>query len=205
MGQVAPLRTPLTMAQQAQGMTRAWRDALGQAPRALIELSLAHVALENKQGSAIWNNNPGNLTTNAGTYYVLDSISVNSIGERIAQDDPDRVVLHFWPFDTPAEGFAGYVNWLQKHPALLQAGIAGDPDAFAAAIKSTGYTPYINVARIGKSLAAMVAQIRAEKLLQDYELPGPGVVTPGVSSAGSWGALLIGATLAVIFGGKVVK
>lgn len=172
-------------------MAGAWQQVLGYAPSALVELTLAHVLLENDSGRGLWNNNPGNLTTTEGNrYYILDNLNVNDIGQRISQDDPDRVILRFWDFATPEAGFLAYCEWIAKRPEFLAAGKAGDALAFAKQIKKTGYTPYIDPQAVAKSLDAMVRQIRP-------------VLPATVLSLGPYVAMGIGLTLAAIFWGKV--
>ena len=74
MPQVDPVSTPAGIPAQAEALVAAWRIALGRdPPLSLVELNLAQLALENDNGKALWNNNPGNLTTgnDANDYYIL--------------------------------------------------------------------------------------------------------------------------------------
>lgn len=175
-------------------MAAAWREVLGyQPPEPLLAITLAHVCLENDNGRGLWNNNPGNLTTTEGNrYYLLSSLNVNAIGERISQDDPDRVVLRFWDFATPEAGFLAYAEWIYARPEFFGAAKTGNVAEFARQIKKTGYTPYINPDAVAKSLAAMMKQ----------NAPVAPVFADPVQAQALVG---LGAGLAVIAGGYILE
>ena len=117
------------------------------ASREQAALLLAQLMLEIANGAACYNWNVGNITSReSGTFYrpVWWTITPES--------SPRMVQLHnamlkgsapraFRAYSSLSAGVADYVAELGDFPSLLAASETGDPDEFAAAIKTSRYTP----------------------------------------------------------------
>jgi hypothetical protein len=191
--QVESLATPASIPAQAEALVAAWSIVLGRAPQlSLVELNLAQLALENANGKAVWNNNPGNLTTGreADDYYILRKLVTDSLGRPVSESDPSRVILKFQAFPDLPAGMLGYVNFLQSRPSLVAAGVSGAAGEYAKAIRSSGYTPGIDTAAVAVSLQSRISGFRTQKVLDRFDLPGSGAglstqLRPGNPIAGA--------------------
>jgi hypothetical protein len=175
--QVDVLATPAGLPAQAEALVAAWRIALGRdPPLSLVELNLAQLALENANGKAIWNNNPGNLTTGNDSvdYYILSKLSTDNQGHPVDPDSPSRVTLKFRAFPDLPSGMQAYISFVQSRVALVRAGTNGDALEYATAIRSSGYTPGIDPAAVAVSLQSEISGFRKAQVLDRYGLPGAG-------------------------------
>lgn len=174
MPQVSAVSTPVSVSGQGVALVPALQQALGREPSiGLAELCLAQLALENDNGKALFNYNPGNLTElPSGTFYVLSQLHTDSQGHAVPAGDPTEVVMRFKNFPDIIAGIVGYVHWVTSRGAFVKAGDAGDARAFAQAIRDSGYTPGINVDAVAKSLALKAHEIDAAGMLSFFSLGG---------------------------------
>jgi hypothetical protein len=199
--EIDAVRTPASPAEQASALVAVLREKLGKdPPLAWAEIMLAQLCLENANGKGLWNDNPGNLTSNgSGTYYILKNLHTDPLGKAVPADDPSAVVLKFQAFQTLKDGVATYASWVLKRKAFIAALDAGDCAAYAKAIETTGYCPGINVPAVAKSLAAEITGFRKAGIFNQFGLYGIGAV-PGAPAAAS-GRSIVGGLLAGLVAG----
>lgn len=134
--QVPPERTPVTRAQMRESLGRAWTRLRGAAPgERTLDVLTAHASLETASGGRMYNFNfggikgtsPAGLTTGAMTHEVID-------GRRTEVRAFFRAYRNL---DEGAEDFVGLLG--RRYGAALDAAAAGDPDAYAHALKARGY------------------------------------------------------------------
>ena len=174
--QVDAVKTPVDLAGQAVALVPLLTLSVGpETSQGLCELCLAQLALENANGSALFNWNPGNVTTTtANDFYILSKLHTDSQGHAVTPGDPTEVVMRFRAYPSIVDGMRGYVSEVVKRKSMVTAGQAGDTRAFARAIRDTGYTPGIDVDAVAKSLFTKVQEIRSKRLLDFFSLPSPG-------------------------------
>jgi flagellar protein FlgJ len=129
-------RTAVSREQIRASLGRAWERARGAPPSArTLDVLTAHASLETARGSRMYNFNfggikgtsPSGLTTGAMTHEVID-------GQRTS------VRAFFRAYRSLDEGAEDFVGLLQRrYGSALDAAAAGDPDAYAHALKSRGY------------------------------------------------------------------
>lgn len=133
---VPPERTAVNRAQMRESLGRAWTRLRGAAPsERTLDVLTAHASLETASGGRMYNFNfggikgtsPAGLTTAAMTHEVID-------GRRT---EVRAFFRAYRTLDEGAEDFVGLLN--RRYGAALDAAAAGDPDAYAHALKSRGY------------------------------------------------------------------
>jgi hypothetical protein len=115
-----------------------------------LALLVAHIDFETANREKLWNWNVGNITAqNASQPYWQTTKGA-------------AAALKFRAYSSLAEGVKDYVATLIRARAMLTAAEAADPQAFAAAIDSTGYTPGIDVQSVANTLSAGAKKYGAE-------------------------------------------
>lgn len=167
MPEVARTSTPFKLQDAAQAVADGLLLLGEQATQEQAGLLLAQVALETAQGKACNNNNPGNITANDKTYtgsyfrplwFEPDanaSARIKQLHELMVQGKAPRA---FRAYSTLREGFLAYFRELEHDfKSLLAASRTGDPQDFADAIRSSGYTP-----DAPDSTASSIAKLQSE-------------------------------------------
>lgn len=127
--QVPRQRTPLTPAEMAPVFARAYEALMGSAPsRALAEVGLAIIGLENAQGQSIYGHNWGNIMwTGSGDWFPA---------KKIIEGQPTR-----WQAEPSHD--AGARSWwslvLRKYKPVVDAARRGDARAAVRALYAGGY------------------------------------------------------------------
>jgi hypothetical protein len=169
---VARVVTPVTMETVAPLLERGL-VLIGEASKNLGEMLLAQIWLE--QSGRPWNWNFGNITASED-YPTIWRPPWYDKAEAEATTDPARraryLALHedmlagkapkaFRAYDSAEAGMTGYLEHLRKAaPDILRAGKTGDPRKFAEAIRSSGYTPDLDVSAATKTLSGIVEKAR---------------------------------------------
>lgn len=149
-----------------------------------LALLTAHVDFETANREKLWCWNVGNITTgDTSKPYWQPSKGA-------------AAALKFRAYSSLAEGVKDYVATLMRASALLTAAEQASPDAFAAAIASTNYTPGIDVQAVANTLAAGASKYG----LEDSNGRAAARVPPK-TVASVWGAAVVG--VGAIFLGTV--
>lgn len=137
-------------------------------------LFLGLVFLENKRGASLFNHNWGNLAAGASwkgdvwrpEWYRQSDIDALPPGDRKTrlQDLHNRMGVDvpsgFRAYPTSEAGLKAFASLfkVERYQGLMAAALSGSPSAFAAAIKSSGYTPDLNVPQHTASYAALLRE-----------------------------------------------
>jgi hypothetical protein len=123
-------------------LEHAWRTQLGSVPsRASLLVLLSQWALETGRGHAMWCWNVGNAKHVDGdghdfTYFACDEV----IGGKVVWFYPDNPACCFRAFSSLDAGVADYLDLIHRRFARSWPSVeAGNPDAFAHALKFQGY------------------------------------------------------------------
>jgi hypothetical protein len=137
MAQVPTIRTPHTGSEIAESLIVAFERKYGAKPsRNLAAYLWGLIMLETAGGSALWNENPGNVTiaNPDQDYFLLKNKQGTFNKERYR---------NFERLDLGLENFL--YETVTRRPSLIAAAEAGDAYAFATAIRVTRYTPSLDV------------------------------------------------------------
>lgn len=161
-----PVRTPITNALFADAVRAAWPEA----SREAIGVLWAQYALETGRGKACWNNNIGNVkaTPGDGLNYTMLPNTWEIINGKRETFQPPHPQTWFRSYETLAEGMVSHIAFLRRRYAAAWAHVeAGQPDAFARALKARGYfTGDVDV--YARSLVSLLAE-----WLRDPTTKGP--------------------------------
>lgn len=190
--------TYLPPAQLADRLVRSWIAETGRTPsRDLAEFLLAQIILETDWSRAMWRFNWGNISAGSSwpgtawrpSWYTL--VPTSSARDRMlhARMLAGQAPNAFRAYSSHDEGARAYVRFLQSanYAPLLSAANTGDPETFAAAVRSTRYCPDCGEG-FGRSVQAVRDQIRAAGWLDSLGSPrAPG--GSGLATAALVGAL----------------
>lgn len=188
MAEVPRKATPVAQADVVRQLPPAFELAGVPLNRAAARLFLALVFLENKRGTAIFNHNWGNLAAGQSwqgdvwrpEWYRQSDIDALPPGDRKAR----LQVLHdrmgtdvpsaFRSYPTSSDGLRAFANLFKakRYEPLVAVALTGDPGGFAAALRSSGYTPDLNVAEHAASYKALLREF--ERAGYFGELPESG-------------------------------
>lgn len=150
MAEVQRTHTPFTLAQGADALLKALHAAGILPHRQEGLLMLAQLNVETANGEACNNDNPGNLTADEnGTHdffrpiwYLEEDATTPRLKQLHDLMLDGKAPKAFRAYSSLEQGVTDYVAELKKRfPSLLRAAESGDPVAFAAAIKTSGYAP----------------------------------------------------------------
>lgn len=138
--EVTRAATPLTEADLAAVLEYAHQLSAGESPsRSRLACAFAHVALENGRGTAIWNDNLGNISGFGawkGSYYVI------RVAERVSKN-PDvwkQIDMRFRAHGNPIAGAVDYWTIMTgRYAPVLAYFDAGDPEGAARELSRLGY------------------------------------------------------------------
>ena len=174
MAEVPRIATPVAESDVVRQLPGAFNAVGIPLTQAMARLFLGLVFLENGRGAKLFNNNWGNLAAGSswkGDIWRPDWWSQAKIDARTdgaektrLQDlhnrmtNPGNVPGAFRSYRTSAEGLQAFAQLFtaDRYRPLLAAAATGQPAAFAAAVKSSGYTPDLNVAAHTASYAALL-------------------------------------------------
>lgn len=132
------VRTPITKAGFAEAVREAWFEA----SREAIGTLWAQYALETGRGNACWDNNIGNVKHVSGDghdYTMLTDVWEIIDGKKVIFQPPHPQTW-FRAYRTLGLGMEEHIAFLRKRYAAAWEHVeAGDPDAFARALKAHGY------------------------------------------------------------------
>jgi len=196
-GEVARVRTPITMDAAALELEAALRAAgVTELERGMCCLLLAQIALEIAGGSACDNHNPGNLTANdqgsrdffRPQWFIVDPTSPQKLIDLHNEMEAGRAPRAFRSYPDFPSGFADHVKALvHTFPTIIDAARTGDAVNVAGAIRSSRYTPGINVPRVARSLDSLQRQFLAKGLFAALPLAGAPPAPPDLSRFSSSG------------------
>jgi len=190
MAEVPRKATPVTEADAVRLLPGAFAAAGLPLTRGAARLFLGLVFLENKRGAAIFNHNWGNLAAGASwkgdvwrpEWYRQSDIDAMPAGVRRTrlQDLHDRMGVNvpsqFRSYPTSDAGLKAFASLFkaERYEGLVSAAKSGSPAAFAAAVKSSGYTPDLDVPAHTASYTALVREFEAAEYFRDLpEAPVP--------------------------------
>jgi len=185
---VVPL-TPTVQSpeEQARTLVRGYQEEVGELPTVpLAELMLAQHWLETARGKKCFGWNWGNLSAGASwtgsvwrpNWFQVDSTS-SAREKRLHQLMLEhKVPSAFRAYPDAVTGVRDYVALLHRDrfQPILDAGKAGDVEAFARAVNETGYCPDCAIGPTTKTLASLRDEIRAQGLFTDW---APGETVSG--------------------------
>lgn len=180
MPEVPRLRTPLPMPLAASELVRALRKAgVEDLDRDMCALLLAQIALETAQGNACDNHNPGNMTARDSSgreffrpaWFTVDASSPANLVDLHAQMLKGQAPNAFRSFPDFPTGFDDHAHELvHNFVAIPQSARSGDALQVAAAIRSSRYTPGINITAVAASLDSLRKQFLSRGLFSDLPL-----------------------------------
>jgi hypothetical protein len=142
--ELADMRTAVDPDELGRALVVAWRALVGSAPsRESILVLLAHSALETGHWKGCHNWNLGNVKSRAGdgrcwTFFRCNEV----IGGKLVWFSPPHPQTRFRAFQSLQEGAADHLAFLRgmkRYAGAWEQVIAGDPRAFARALKAAGY------------------------------------------------------------------
>ena len=188
MPEVPRVVTPLDMAVGADELVRALGVArVGNLDRDMCALLLAQIALETAQGHACNNYNPGNLTTRDTSprdyfrpaWFTVTPQSPQNLIDLNAQMQRGQAPYAFRAYPDFDAGFNDHaLNLATTFAPIITAARTGDALQVAGAIRSTRYTPGINVTAVAASLDSLRKQFLARGLFANLPLDLPSTVPP---------------------------
>lgn len=161
----------LVAALRARGLTDIDRD--------MGALLLAQVALETASGTACDNHNPGNMTARDTSgaeffrpaWFTVDNTSPANLQDLHAQMLKGQAPNAFRSYPDFASGFADHALALTTTFAAIPiAARSGDALQVAAAIRSSRYTPGINITAVAASLDSLRRAFLQRGLFADLPL-----------------------------------
>jgi hypothetical protein len=172
--------TPITMATAAPLLVTALGNAgVPNLEQDMCALLLAQIALEVANGNACNNHNPGNITaSDTGTrdyfrpaWFTVDATSSPQLQALNAQMQKGQAPRAFRSYPDFPSGFADHATTLfHTFPTIIAAARTGDALQVAGAIRSSGYTPGINLTAVAASLDSLRKQFLARGLFSDLPL-----------------------------------
>ena len=176
MPEVPRMRTPITMADASRQLVRAFAARGVALDRDQAALILAQVALETRQGNSCDNHSPGNITAHEQgqreffrpAWYIIDATSSPKLIDLHNQMLQGKAPNAFRSFNSFEQGFDDYAGELAgRFHAIVNAAATGDALQVAGAIRSSGYTPGINLTQVAASLDSLRRQFLAAGLFPD--------------------------------------
>lgn len=188
MPEVPRTLTPITMATAAPLLESALQAAgVADLDRDMCSLLLAQIALEVSNGNACNNHNPGNITaSDTGTrdyfrpaWFSVTPQSPQNLQDLNAQMQKGQAPKAFRAYPDFPSGFNDHAATLaHQFAAIINAARTGDALQVAGAIRSSGYTPGINLTATAASLDSLRKGFLARGLFSDLPLDRAAVVTP---------------------------
>jgi hypothetical protein len=161
MHEVKRVSTPFTADEVAPLIVDGLRQMTQEPYADQCALLLAQMMLETANGSACFNHNPGNMSAAASysgeiyrpVWYEVDATSPARIVELHKQMLKGKAPSAFRSYPTLEAGTRDHFSMLgHVFPMLLAASRTADPLKFSEAIRSSNYTPGINVTEVAHSL-----------------------------------------------------
>jgi len=167
----AATRTPLAPSETARVLVASYERLLGRRPtRPLAELLLAHIWLENRRGSAIFEHDWGNITAGASWTGPIwrppwydpppdAPARILRLHELMLQGKAPSAFRSYPSHDVGSTAYLRLVHGARYRP-LITAAASGDVAAFARAVHDTGYCPDCKPGPTAHTLAQLRDDIR---------------------------------------------
>jgi hypothetical protein len=198
MPEVPATNTPIRDTDAAALLVSCLRRELGRVPsRNLAAFLLAQLWLESARGTAMNNNNPGNLTANPDTttsdfwrppWFAEPTESTSTRNRQLHEAmQHGQAPSAFLAFPTMLAGFETYVSWIhRKFPSIEQAAESGDSLQVAKAIRTSGYCPDCEPTATAKTLGSFRTQFLGKGFFNSLPLaPAGGATRPASSLSAS--------------------